>query len=128
MDGRAFQQQRQLFRQQRTVGGETDAEAKLLTTVQNFRQLWVQERLSHDVEVQKIGVRPELSRQQGKGLRRHKALFPRRARTESAGQIAHVGDLHIGAAEHGAFPPLRRFCLSLWDSVPQIAPFEKRKS
>ena len=49
VDGRAFQQQRQLFRQQRTVGGETDAEAKLLTNVQNFRQLWVQERLSQEI-------------------------------------------------------------------------------
>ena len=97
-------QQRQPVRQQGAVGGETDPESQVPADAEDLRQLRVQQRLPHDVEVEVVRMAAQLARQQGKRLRGHKALFPGGAGAEGAGHIAHVGDLHIGAAEHGADP------------------------
>ena len=53
---------------------------------------------------------PQPFRDQTELLRGEKTLFPRRAGTEIAGEIAHVGDLHINPFEHGASLP---FCVGV---------------
>ena len=88
--------------EQRPVGGDAHPEVQLPGDGQDLLQLRVQQRLPHHMEVQIRRVAPELFRQQPEVLRPH---IPRRAagpRAEGAGQVAHVGDLHIGPVEHAA--------------------------
>ena len=106
MQRRSGQQDAALFGQQRAVGGDAHPEPQLPGDGQQLRQLRVQQRLTHNVEVEVAGVAPQLFRHQAELLRGKKALFPARAGAEYAGEVAHVGDLHIDPLEHRQTSPI----------------------
>ena len=85
VEGGAVPQKRQLLRQQGAIGGQADPIIQLGADAEDLRQLRVQQRLPHDVEVQILRVGAELFRQQRKVLRRHEALFPCGAGAEGTG-------------------------------------------
>ena len=85
VEGGAVPQKRQLLRQQRAIGGQADPVTQLGADAEDLRQMRVQQRLPHDVEVQILRVGAELFRQQRKVLRRHEALFPCGAGAEGTG-------------------------------------------
>ena len=64
------EQRRLLLRQQCPVCRERRAEAELPADLQQLRQLRVQQRLAHDVQVQVLPIWPELRSQRAKVLRR----------------------------------------------------------
>ena len=100
MQRRSGQQNAALFRQQRAVGGDAYPEAQLSGDGQQLRQLRMQQRLAHDVEVEVAGVAPQLFRHETELLRGKESLLPCRPGAEYAGEVAHVGDLHIDPLEH----------------------------
>ena len=93
---RAGAQQRTLSVQQSAVGGDHDLEAELSGPIQDVLQLGVEQRLSHQVEVEILRMGPQTAGQPGKILRREEPRRPASPRTEAALQIAAVGDLQIG--------------------------------
>ena len=67
---RRTEQRLLFFGQQRPVRRERRAEAELPADRQQLRQLWVQERLAHHMQVQIRSIGPELCSQRAEVLRR----------------------------------------------------------
>ena len=88
--------------QKRAVGRQRDAKAERTGGLQKRLQLRMQQRLSHDVQVQIVCIRPEFSCQQAKFLCRQRAGRTFRFRAEAACKVAAVCDFKIAAGKaHG---------------------------
>ena len=100
------QQRGQRFFQQRAVGGQADTEAQVGGDGQELRQLRVQQRLTHHMEIEVAGVAHQLLRQMAEFLRRQKPPLALCAGAEAARQVADVGDFQIDPFQHD-FAPFR---------------------
>ena len=114
VERRGGQQGGGLFRQQRAVGGDAHPEAQLMGDGQQLWQLRVQQRLAHHVEIEVVGVAPELFGHQAELRRGQEAFCPLRAGAEHTGEVAHVGDLHIDALEHRQTSLHPWYCTTEW--------------
>ena len=99
-------QDRQHFFQQCAVGSQADPEAQFGGNGQDFRQLRVQQRLAHHMEIEVAGVAHQLFRQMTKFFRGQKPPLALRAGAEAARQVADIGDFQINPFQHG-FAPFR---------------------
>ena len=100
MQCRSVEQNRRFFIEQGTVGGQDDPEAESARDLQKAFKLGVQQRLSHQVEVEIVGKRTDLAGRQSKLLFGYKARLPFRAVTERTGKIADVGYFKKCLFEH----------------------------
>ena len=93
--GRRGEQDRLPRGQERAVRRERHAEIQRAADLQQLRQLRVQQRLAHHMQVEVLPIGPELCGKGPEGLRRHKGRGPRRPGTEAAGAVAAGRDLKI---------------------------------
>ena len=90
-----FQKQLPLLGKQGAVGGQVHAKVHCMGQFQKPPQQRMAKRLSHQVEIEKIRIRPKLGKQRGKLLLGHGTLCPPGTRAEGAAQIADIGNLQI---------------------------------
>ena len=86
--------------QKRAVGGEDDTKVQFSGDGQKLAQFRVQQRLSHQVKIEKAGMAPELFGQLAEVLFAQKAPLPLGSGTKGAAEIAHIGDLQIHFFQH----------------------------
>ena len=82
VQGRGAKKQRLLLRKQGAVGGENYFEALFSGNLEKFPQVGMQQRLPHQMKVQKIRKGAQLGKQPGEFLHRHGMLFPVGSRAE----------------------------------------------
>lgn len=89
---------------QRSVRRKNDAEAKLARNFQKLRKLRMRQRLSHDMQIEIVRVRAELSGEKRKFLRRERARGALRAGAECTASVADIRDLQIDPRQHDGPP------------------------
>ena len=99
VQGRGAQEHFLLLLQQRAVGGEDYPESVFTGKNQKPLQIGVAQRLTHQMEVEKIGVRLQFRQQSREFFFRHNLGFALRSGTEAALQIADIGDFQINFVE-----------------------------
>ena len=88
------------FVQQRAVGGDNDLEALFSRNVQQPPQRRMQQRLPHQMKIQKVRVSSQLFAEDSELCHAHKAFFASCSGAEAAVQIANIGYFQVDFFQH----------------------------
>ncbi len=88
---------------QRAVGGEDNPKAFAVGNGEKFPQIGMEQRLSHKVEIEKLGVTHKSGTYVLKFLGAHKASLAAGAGTKRAFQVADICDFKIDFFQHSQF-------------------------
>ncbi len=96
VQGRRGQKQLPPLGKQCAVGGDDYPKIQLLADGQNFLQLAVEQRLPHEMQVDKPAVGPQLLADKAKSLRGHLSWRSLGFRAKAAIAVADIGNFYIG--------------------------------
>ena len=88
------------FRQKGAIGGEHGHEALPTGYLNEFRQMGMQEGLTHQVEIKKLDLSTELVGQEVELLHRKTTLGSVRLGTEQAIEVTDIGYFKIASGYH----------------------------